>query len=116
MQPDLTCGGKCLGDRMGRAIRLRVGAEFDRVATAIASKATTPIDRHCADAQDAPAVITILEEKRAEDDEAGYYIRHWQELNDQVRQMIIRDPRFQAIKANQLARRAVRKRGRLPVG
>jgi hypothetical protein len=41
-----------------------------------------------------------LEKKRAEvmaRDEAGYFIREWQELRDQVRQMIRQDARFRAI-------------------
>lgn len=56
---------------------------------------------------DTLAIIAILEEKRAEilaRDEAGYFIRDWQELNDQVRRMIAQDPRYQAI----VAARAVR--------
>ena len=58
---------------------------------------------------DTLAVIAILEDKRAEvmaNDEAGYFIRDWQELRDQVRQMIAQDRRYKIIKANkQLARR-----------
>ena len=86
-------------------IRLRVGAEFDRVASALMATACTQTDL---DRADTHTVIAILEEKRAEvmaKDQAGYYIREWQELNDQVRQMITRDPRYQAIKANIRARR-----------
>jgi hypothetical protein len=30
--------------------------------------------------------------------QAGYFIRDWQEISDQVRQMIFQDPRYQAIK------------------
>ena len=29
---------------------------------------------------------------------AGYFIHDWQEIGDQVRQMIFADPRYQAIK------------------
>ena len=29
---------------------------------------------------------------------AGYFIKDWQELTDQVRQMIFKDPRYQTIK------------------
>ena len=49
------------------------------------------------------ALIAILEEKRAEvmaKDQAGYFIHDWQELRDQVRRMIIQDPRYLAIKAH----------------
>jgi hypothetical protein len=57
---------------------------------------------------DTHAVIAILEEKRVEvmaKDQAGYFIRQWQELKDQVRQMISQDSRYQAIKANRVLRR-----------
>jgi hypothetical protein len=42
---------------------------------------------------DTEALIAILEDKRAEvmaKDQAAYFIREWQELRDQVRQMSIR--------------------------
>jgi len=80
-------------------IKPRVGAEFDRVATALADVARHQRPRARADTN---AVIAILHEKRAEvmaNDFAGYFIREWQELTDQVRQMIRRDPRYQAIRA-----------------
>jgi hypothetical protein len=32
-------------------------------------------------------------------EQAGYFIRDWQELKDQVQQMIARDERYQAIRA-----------------
>jgi len=47
-------------------------------------------------------MIAILNEKRAgvmARDEAGYFIQEWQELRDQVRQMIAKDSRYQEIKA-----------------
>jgi hypothetical protein len=31
---------------------------------------------------------------------AGYFIKDWHELTDQVRQMIAKDPRYQVIKSN----------------
>lgn len=80
-------------------IKPRVNAEFDRVARAF---------RVVASGQKATAqagtlaVIEILEKKRIEElahDEAGYYIKHWQELNDQVRQIIFQDPGYQMLKA-----------------
>jgi hypothetical protein len=80
-------------------IRPRVNAEFGRV-----SKAFHDVADHqsAQDRIDTMAVIGILEEKRIEElahDEAGYFIKHWQELSDQVRQIIARDPRYQALKA-----------------
>jgi chaperonin GroES len=87
-------------------IKVRVSAEFDRVARALASAAAKQIEQ---DRTDTFAVIAILEDKRAEvlgNDQAGYFIHDWQELRDQVRQMIAQDPRYTRIKVNQeLARR-----------
>jgi hypothetical protein len=85
-------------------IRLRVSAEFDRVAKAFKTVAGNQAEQA---RMETNAVIAILEEKRGEvmaKDRAGYFIRDWQELRDQVRQMIAQDPRYQAIKANQAAR------------
>ena len=59
----------------------------------------------------------ILEEKRAEvmgREQASYFIHDWQEIGGQVRQLIFRDRRYQAIKANREQRRrcsAERRRG-----
>ena len=50
---------------------------------------------------DTEAIVAIVEDKRAEvmgRPQAGYFIRNWQEITDQVRQMILNDPRYQAIK------------------
>ena len=85
-------------------IKPRVGAEFDRVAKALQTVASRQGARDRADTQ---AMITILEEKRAEvmtKDQASYFIRDWQELRDQVRQMISQDSRYRAIKAQKAAR------------
>ncbi len=89
------------------AERIKAGVfiEFDRVAKALllASHAQAEPDR-----SDTLALIAIVDEKRAEvmaRNEAGYFIHVWQELNDQVRQMIGRDARYQAIKAARLARK-----------
>ena len=80
-------------------IKPRVDAEFGRVAKAFRDVASRqPAAKQAATL----AVIGILEEKRIEElahDEAGYYIKHWQELNDQVRLTIAQDPRFQALQA-----------------
>ena len=78
---------------------MKAGAEFDRVANALESAAARQTGRKQMDTR---AVIAILEEKRAgvmARDEAGYFIQEWQELRDQVRQMIAKDVRYQAIKA-----------------
>jgi hypothetical protein len=52
---------------------------------------------------DTEVIIAVLEDKRAEvmsSEEAGYFVHDWQEISDQVRQMIFHDPRYQAIKNN----------------
>ena len=80
-------------------IKPLVNAEFDRVAKAIRDVARRQPEHQRAETL---SVVDILEEKRDETmahDEAGYFIREWRELNDQVRQIIARDPRYQAIKA-----------------
>jgi len=82
-------------------IKIRVSADFDRVARALASAASKQTEE---DRVDTLAVIAILEDKRAAvmgKDEAGYFIHDWQELSDQVRQMIVQDARYKTIKANQ---------------
>jgi len=79
--------------------------EFDRVAAAFqaqASRQTGP------DEAETLSLIAILEQKRAEtlsNERAGYFIRDWQELNDQVRQMIGKDPGYREIKEARAARR-----------
>jgi hypothetical protein len=86
-------------------IRTRVSAEFDRVANALSSTASKQTGQKQVDTH---AALAILEEKRSEvmaRQEAGYFIQEWQELRDQVRQMIAQDSRFEAIKANRLSRR-----------
>jgi hypothetical protein len=85
-------------------IKPRVGAEFDRVAKALARKAGTQAEP---DRTDTQSIIAILEEKRVEvmaQDHAGYFIRDWQELKDQVRRMIAQDSRYQAVRTNRAAR------------
>ena len=80
-------------------IKARVGVEFDRVANALDSAAGKQTGQKRTDTQ---AVIEILKDKRAgvmARDEAGYFIQEWQELRDQVRQMIAKDSRYQEIKA-----------------
>src|SRR2546422_488642 len=77
-------------------IKVKAGAEFDRVANALESAAARQAGRKQMDTR---AVIAILEEKHAgvmARDEAGYFIQEWQELRDQVRQLIAKDFRRQS--------------------
>jgi hypothetical protein len=80
-------------------IKLQVNAEFDRVAASFRSVAGRQRDEKRADTE---AILAILEDKRAavmSREEAGYFIHDWQEISDQVRQLIGQDSRYQAIKA-----------------
>lgn len=85
-------------------IKARVDTEFQRVAKALESAASKQAEQKRLETL---SVIAILEEKWAEvmaKDQAGYFIHEWQELRDQVRQMITPDCRYQAIRANRVAR------------
>jgi len=81
-------------------IRRQINQEFDRVAAAFR------VVSHRQKGQrrtETVTIIDILEEKRLEvmrNEEAGYFIRGWQEIGDQVRQLIFEDARYQAIKSN----------------
>lgn len=80
-------------------IKRQVNAEFDRVAASFRSIADGQKGHQRADTE---AIIVILEDKRAEvmrREQAGYFIHDWQEISDQVRQMIFHDARYQAIKS-----------------
>ena len=81
-------------------IRSRIDEEFDRVANALQGAAEKQQGQ---DRLDTLSIIGILEEKRKEVlaiDQAGYFIRAWQNLKDQVRQLIHEDPRYRAIWAS----------------
>lgn len=80
-------------------IRRLVEVEFDRVAASfrrVASKQTG--DKRAG----TETILAILEEKRADAigrTQAGYFIHDWQEIGDQVRQMIFLDDRYKKIQA-----------------
>ena len=87
-------------------IKHLVNDEFDRVARSFRSVASRQSDPARADIG---AIIAILEEKRAEvmsREQAGYFIHDWQEIGDQVRQMIFHDVRYQAIRRNRVGRQS----------
>jgi hypothetical protein len=91
-------------------IRKRAGQDFDRVSNAMKSVASRQVER---DRTDTQAFIAILREKRVEvmsRAQAGYFIHDWQEPGNQVRQMIIKDPRYDTIKTSQAARKRALKR------
>jgi hypothetical protein len=79
-------------------IKARASLEFDRVAQALQATATGQSEPERTRTW---ALIGILEEKRAEvmaREEAGYFIVEWQELREQVRQLIAKDPRYRDIR------------------
>jgi cytochrome c biogenesis factor len=81
-------------------IRDQVVADFDRVAISFRTVAGKQAPDKRAGTE---AIIAILEDKRAavmREEHAGYFIREWQEIGDQVRQLILRDPRYQALKSS----------------
>jgi hypothetical protein len=86
-----------------KSIRERVNDEFDRVAASFRSVAHRQSARKRTDTE---AIIAILEGKRVEvlgRERAGYFIHDWNEISDQVRQMIGQDSRYQAITAERSA-------------
>ena len=86
-------------------IKDRVQQEFDRVGAILKSVAA---NQGGWDQTDTLNLAAILEEKRHDvmaNDRAGYFIHDWQELRDQVREMIVKDPRHGKIMARQAARK-----------
>lgn len=84
-------------------IRPRVQAEFRRVADAFSAVAARQPEPARSQTQ---FILAILAEKQNEalaHTAAGYYIRHWQELGPQVRQLLHQDPRVQALRAQRLS-------------
>ena len=85
-----------------KQVRTQVNAEFDRVIRALEAAATKQSGQ---DRMDTQTIIAIVEEKRTEvmqHQEAGYFIHDWQELRDQVRQLIMKDDRYKAIKTGKV--------------
>jgi uncharacterized protein YndB with AHSA1/START domain len=86
-------------------IRLTVAQEFDRVAKVFQAQVSIQTGQKQTETH---TIIAILKQKRAEtlaNQQAGYFIREWQELSDQVRQMIAKDPRYLAIRDQRATRR-----------
>ena len=94
LQTDVpTLSGTANQVEWAQSIKPQVNAEFDRVAAAFRTIANK---QHAGKRADTEAIITILEDKRAEvmsRQDAGYFIHDWQEIGDQVRQMIFDDVR-----------------------
>jgi chaperonin GroES len=91
--------GSALQVEWAERIRTRVSEEFDRVERALRLVA---LRQTRAKRLETEAILDILQEKRAavlSRQQAGYFILHWQEINDQVREMVGKDARVRAIKA-----------------
>ena len=81
-------------------IKTLVGEEFDRVERSFRSVAARQSGSKRADTE---TILSILKEQRdavMSRKQAGYFIHDWQEINDQVRKLIGRDHRFEAIRSN----------------
>jgi len=80
-------------------IKATVAVEFDRVANALTAVANRQTGRDLLDTQTA---IEILQEIRigvmARED-SGYFIRNWQDIDAQVRRMIVLHPRHNSMRA-----------------
>lgn len=86
-------------------IKGRVHKEFDRVGMILKEVAEKQAG---GDQTDTLNLVAILEEKRQDvmaNDRAGYFIHDWQELRYQVREIIVKDPRYGKIMARQAARK-----------
>jgi hypothetical protein len=82
-------------------IKLRVGAEFSHVASVLRAAAARQTEKGGLQTK---AILGILEEIRAEvlaNNSAGYFIREWQEINGQVRQLLAKDSRYLTIQASE---------------
>jgi chaperonin GroES len=80
-------------------IRTQVAEDFRRVSAAFRSTARSQTANKRADTE---IILTVLDEIQMSvmsRQDAGYFIREWQEIDDQVRLLISRDVRFKAIQA-----------------
>jgi hypothetical protein len=102
--PTVGLTGTAAQVKWAERIRRRVNDRFDRLAASFRLVAEREINDKRAETEE---IIAILEDKRAEvmsRQEAGYFIRDWQEIGEQVGKMIVRDPRYRAIRRNRGAR------------
>lgn len=86
-------------------IRLTVAKEFNRVAKVFQAQVSSQTGQQQAETR---IIIAIVEQKRGETlsiPSAGYFIREWGEMNDQVRRMIAKDPRYHFIRDQRALRR-----------
>lgn len=101
---DVRLSGTVHQIEVAERIRVTVDQEFDDVATGIREAASKQVPNVRAVTEE---ILVILEDKRAlvmGRRQAAYFIESWREIDDQVRQMILRDPRYPVVRAKQAAR------------
>lgn len=87
-------------------IKPKVGVEFDRVVRVFETVGAKQREPDRAETQ---AIVALVREMRngvMANHEAGYFIRVWPEIKDQVRQMVSEDPRYLAIRAARALRKS----------
>lgn len=90
--------------KQAELIKVRVNAEFDRIASALGTSAAK---RTGQDQTDMETVIAILEEKRAEimaKGQADYFINNWRGELGRIRELIAQDTRYRAINTRKAIR------------
>jgi hypothetical protein len=90
--------------KQAERIKVRVNAEFDRIATALGTSAAKKTGQ---DQTDMQAVIAILEEKRSEimgKGQADYFIHNWRGELSRIRELIAQDTRYRAINTRKAIR------------
>ena len=98
----MTGGG--LQVEVAERIKVRAGADFDRFTAAFEVLSNTQNEPERGETL---AIVAIVKELRAQvmaNDDAGFFIRGWQDLGDQVRTMVLKDPRVKAIQAQRALR------------
>lgn len=89
---------------LAEQIRRDVEADFDRVAAAFVAVAA----RQKPDARaDTTEILAILERTRSRvlaNQGAGYFIRDWGQRGSQIRDMLLRDPEYVAVRARRQGR------------
>ena len=80
-------------------IKVSVAAEFDRVESALHSVARGQSGQDLLDTNTAIEILEGIRGTVMARDEAGYFIRDWQDLSGQVRELIALDPRHKAMRA-----------------
>jgi hypothetical protein len=87
-------------------LKLKVSTEFERVVRVFEGVAAKQQEPERAETGTIIAIVKELRDAVLANEDAGYYIRGWQEIKDQVRQMVSQDPRYVAIRASRELRKS----------